>query len=214
MHIVLCLPFISTICQSLICMLNVIVTKVKGFLFNPVETFQQSRDDEPGVVFAYFGALLLISAILSAIVAAIGVEITPAYAGMMGGVAIPIAVFFMVLVGGFIFTLIFAAWLHLWVCLLGGKNGIMQTVNAVIYGSTPRLLLGWIPFIGIIFTLWSLVLNILGIRELQELSTGKAILVVAIAVIIPLIILILVAAYFFTTSMTVMAVPVTPLNIE
>jgi len=212
MHIVLCLPFISTICQSLICMLNVIVNKVKGFLLNPVETFQQSRDDEPGVVFAYFGALLLISAILSAIVAAIGVEIMPGYAGMMGGVAMPIAVFFMVLVGGFIFTLIFAAWLHLWVYLLGGRKGIMQTFKAIIYGHTPRLLLGWIPIVGFIFALWSLVLGILGIRELQEMSTGKAILAVVIAVMIPLIVFILLAAWFFISYATINGIPVPPGN--
>lgn len=89
----------------------------------------------------------------------------------------------------------------------------MQTVNAVIYGSTPRLLLGGIPFVGIIFTLWSLILGILGVRELQDLSTGKAILAVAIAVIIPLIIMILVAAYFFTTYMTTVAVPYPPTNV-
>jgi len=195
-------------------MFDTIVTKVKGFLLNPVETFQQSKTDDLTAVFTYFGVLLLFNAIITAVIAAVGIETMRQFAGLSYGVALPIMVFFMILVGGFICTLIFAAWLHLWVCLLGGKNGIMQTVNAVVYGSTPRLLLGWIPFIGIIFTLWSLVLNVLGIRELQELSTGKAILVVAIAVIIPLIIVILIAAYFFTTSMTVMAVPVTPLNIE
>jgi hypothetical protein len=193
-------------------MIDTIVTKMKGFLLNPVETFQQSKTDEPNVVFTYFGVLLLFNAIITAVIAAVGIETMKQFAGMSYGVALPIMVFVMMLVGGFICTLIFAAWLHLWVCIFGGKNGIMQTVNAVIYGSTPILLLSWIPFIGIIFTLWSLVLNVLGIRELQELSTGKAILVVAIAVIIPLIILILVAAYFFTTSMTVMAVPVAPLN--
>ena len=193
-------------------MFDTIVTKVKGFLINPVETFQQSKTDEPNAVFTYFGVLLLFNAIITAVIAAVGIETIPQFAGLSYGVALPVMVFFMILVGGFICTLIFAAWLHLWVSILGGKEGIMQTVNAVIYGSTPRLLLGWIPFVGIIFTLWSLVLNVLGIRELQELSTGKAILVVAIAVIIPLIILILVAAYFITTSMTVMAVPATPLN--
>jgi len=195
-------------------MFDTIVTKVKGFLLSPVETFQQSKTDDLNAVFTYFGVLLLFNAIITAVIAAVGIETMQQFAGPSYGMALPIMVFFMMLVGGFICTLIFAAWLHLWVCLLGGKNGIMQTVNAVIYGSTPRLLLGWIPFIGILFTLWSLVLNVLGIRELQELSTGKAILVVAIAVIIPLIILILVAAYFFTAYTTTMAVPVVPLNMD
>ncbi|MFA6331668.1 MAG: YIP1 family protein [Methanoregula sp.] len=194
-------------------MIDTLVTKVKGFLLDPVETFRQSKTDELNAVFTYFGALLLINAILSALVAVLGMAVIPMYATNPFGLALPIMVFFMMLVGGCIATLIFAAWLHLWVYILGGRKGIMQTVNAMIYGSTPRLLLGWIPFIGIIFSLWSLALGILGIRELQELSTGKAILAVAIAVIIPLIIIILLVAWLWSSSMTVTAVPVAPGNL-
>jgi hypothetical protein len=193
-------------------MIETIVPKVKGFLLNPVETFQQSKNDEPGVVFTYFGLLLLLHAVLAAIMTFIGIEAMPRFAGMPGGIAFPVMVFFMALVGGFICTLIFAAWLHLWVYLLGGRRGIMQTINALIYGHTPRLLLGWIPFIGFIFVLWSLFLAILGIRELQELSTTKAILAVAIAVMIPLILLMILAAWFMISYMTVTGIPAPPSN--
>jgi len=193
--------------QSFNDMINTIVEKVKGFLINPVETFQQSKNDETVTVFSFFGILLLIHAVLSAIIAGIWVQRTQMFAGMPWVDNAPVMVFFFVLVGGFICTLIFAAWLHLWVYLLGGRKGIMQTVNAIIYGHTPRLLLGWIPFVGFIFMLWSLVLSILGIRELHEMSTIKAILAVAIAVMIPVILLILVAAYFITTNMVISPVP-------
>jgi hypothetical protein len=80
----------------------------------------------------------------------------------------------------------------------------------VIYGSTPRLLLGWIPFLGILFALWSLVLCVLGVRELHGISTGKAAVAVVVAILIPLIIVILVAAWLFVTVMTVSAVPTVP----
>jgi hypothetical protein len=193
-------------------MIDLIVTRVKGFILKPVETFQQSRNDEPGVVFSYFAALLLINAILSAIIALIGIETMPRFAGMPEGIAVPVIVFLMALAGGFIVTLIFAAWLHLWVYILGGRKGIMQTFKAIIYGHTPRLLLGWIPVIGFIFVLWSLALGILGIRELQEMSTGKAILAVVIAVMIPLVIILLVAAYFITSYVTTTAIPYPPIN--
>ncbi|PKL68441.1 MAG: hypothetical protein CVV30_11050 [Methanomicrobiales archaeon HGW-Methanomicrobiales-1] len=193
-------------------MIDIIVAKIKGLLLSPVETFQQSRTDEPGAVFTYFGVLLLLHSILVAIIAAVGIETMPRFAGMPGGIAVPFIVFFMALAAGFVLTLLFAAWLHLWVYLLGGRKGIMQTIKAIIYGHTPRLLLGWIPFIGFIFMLWSLALGILGIRELQEMSTGKAILAVAIAVIIPLIVFILLAAWFFISYMTVNGIPVPPHN--
>ena len=55
--------------------------------------------------------------------------------------------------------------------------------------------------------LWSLVLNILGIRELQELSTMKATLVVAIAVLIPLILIILAFAYLIISSSNMVFTP-------
>ncbi|MDO9034371.1 MAG: Yip1 family protein [Methanoregula sp.] len=182
-------------------MIDPIVTKVKGFLLKPVETFQQSRNDEPGVVFTYFAALLLLNAILSALIGASGFGSMQMFSGMMGGFTYPVRVFFMALAGGFILTLILAAWIHLWVYLFGGHMGIMQTFKAIMYGNTPHLLLGWIPFIGIIFVLWSLVLGILGIRELQEISTVKAILVIAIAVTIPLILIILFAVFFNPSNM-------------
>jgi hypothetical protein len=188
--------------------MDTIIDKAKGFLINPVETFQQSRNDEPGVVFTYFAALLLLNAILSALIVAVGIERMPRFAGMMPGVAVPVMVFFMVLAGGFIVTLILAAWIHLWVYLFGGRKGIMQTFKAVMYGNTPRLLLGWIPFVGFIFALWSLVLGILGIRELQEISTSKAIFAIAIAILIPLMLIVLLGAWFITSDMTSTAIPV------
>jgi hypothetical protein len=193
-------------------MIDIIVAKIKGLLLSPVETFQQSRADEPNAVFTYFAALLLIHGFLLAIISLVGIESLPRFAGMPGGIAVPFIVFFMALAAGFVLTLLFAAWLHLWVYLLGGRKGIMQTFKAIIYGHTPRLLLGWIPVIGFIFMLWSLALGILGIRELQEMSTGKAILAVAIAVIIPLIILIILAAYFMIAYTTMSAMPVPPHN--
>ena len=192
-------------------MIGTLAEKMKGFLLDPVETFRQSRTDAPVGVFIYLGALLLINAVFSALVAvAVGFGNTQALAGMTGGMSAPVVVFFLVLVGGFIFTLIGAAWVHLWAYLFGGRRGIMQTVNAIIYAGTPGQILGWIPLIGFIAGLWSLVLIVLGIRELQELSTGKAILAVAIAVIIPLAVIIIAAAYFMIASPAVTTMQVSP----
>ena len=190
-------------------MITSIFGKAKGFLLTPVETFRQSKNDELSTVFTYFIALLLFNAILSAALAAIMIETLPALAMMTWGISVPVAIFLMMLVGGFIATLVFGVWLHLWVYLFGGRRGIMQTINAVIYGSTPRLLFGWIPFIGFIFTLWSLALGILGVRELQEIDSLKATLAVALAVMIPVILLIVLAAYFMIANVTTTAVPVT-----
>lgn len=193
-------------------MITSIFEKAKGCLLAPVETFQQSKDDELSTVFTYFIALLLFNAILSAALAAVVIEMMPPLAMMTWGIPVPVAIFLMMLVGGLIATLVFGVWLHLWVYLFGGRRGIMQTINAVIYGSTPRLIFGWVPFIGFIFTLWSLALGILGVRELQEIDSLKATLAVALAVMIPVILLIVLAAYFMVANVTTTAMPVLPAN--
>jgi len=132
--------------------------------------------------------------------------------GMSSELADLFMFFFMTLAGSFVHTLIFiliiAAWIHVWVYLFGGRKGVRQTIKTIMYGNTPDLLLGWIPYIGLIFTLWSLVLSTWGIHEIQEISTGKAILAVAFAVIFLLIFIILIVTYLMTSNMVFSAVPV------
>jgi hypothetical protein len=64
-----------------------------------------------------------------------------------------------------------------------GKKGLNQTTKVGIYGSTPSLLLGWlpvikllgwIPVISVVLSIWELILYIIGIRKLQEVSTERA----------------------------------------
>lgn len=194
-------------------MIDAIVIRVKGFLLHPVEAFRQSRNDKPVVVFTYFGALLLFNAILSALIAVVfRMRDMQLFYGMSSELADLFMFFFMTLAGSFVHTFIFiliiAAWIHVWVYLFGGRKGVRQTIKTIMYGNTPDLLLGWIPYIGLIFTLWSLVLSTWGIHEIQEISTGKAILAVAFAVIFLLIFIILLVTYLMTSNMVFSAVPV------
>lgn len=189
-------------------MINSLIIKAKGFLLNPSETFRQTRDDEPYVLLTYFCALLLLNVILSALIEIIfGIGNMHLRTGLSSGAAVPVMIIPMVMVCSFFLTLFLAIWIHLWVYIFGGRKGIMQTFKAILYGDTPFLLLGWIPLIGYLFALWSLVLGILGIRELQELSIGKAILAVAAAIITILIPLALLIAWLMTSNMVFLPVP-------
>lgn len=184
-------------------MITSIVEKVKGFLMNPNDAFRQAKGDEPAAVLPYFAVLLLINAVITAALISVFMIGTSPLPGLVtGGIPGALLLFILILAGGFLCTLVFGAWLHLWVYIFGGRQGIWQTIKAVMYGSTPSLLFGWIPFIGFVFTLWSIVLGIFGIRELQEISSLKATLAVAFAVMIPLILLIIVAAYFMIATVT------------
>lgn len=190
-----------------------IIGKAKGFLLVPVEGFQAARADGIDVAAPYLLALLLVHAALVAIITLIGISATAMFPYMMPGFAMPVALFFAILIGGAVLTIVFSLWLHLWVYVLGGRKGLTETAKAVIYGMTPGMLLGWIPFIGFIFCIWSMVLQIIGVRELQEMSSGKALVAMVIAVMVPLIVLVLLAMYFFISTVSLSPVPAAPANL-
>ncbi len=180
------------------------IEQVKGFILSPVESFRSVRTADLGETLKYYLILLVINTILSVIISlvalssswsaiaalfpALGME-TPAAAGF-GIVVFAILMIFISLV----ILVIGAAWVHIFVYLFGGRKGYMQTLKAFAYGQTPSLLLGWIPIIGIIGVIWSIVLWIIGVRELHEMTTGRAAAAVIVAGVIVLILIIIVAA--------------------
>ena len=175
--------------------------RVRGLLIHPVETFRGSRDDTEKTVIAYFGILLLFLAVMSSLMNALLCTALSAsgFFGMVDPFAakfmaiLPVIVFFEILIFGLVFSVIFGLWVHLWILILGGRNGVGQTLKAFLYGLTPGLVFGWIPLVGVLFAVWSFILDIIGLRELAGLSPARAALVMIIAVLIPLV----VAAVFF-----------------
>jgi hypothetical protein len=193
-------------------MSKTLITRVKGYIFNPVESFGQSRQDEPRAVLSYLIPLLLFDAIMTAIISFAESRLLPIAIPGIPGALTPAAMFASVLIGGAILILLFTAWVHLLVFLAGGRRGIFQTFKALTYGLTPSYLFHWIPVIGILFDLWSIIIMILGIRELQEISSGRALVVMMIAVMVPLFILILVVMYLFVAAAS-QTVPAAPYNL-
>lgn len=173
-------------------------------MFSPSETFDASKEETLGDAFIYFVVILAIYAVLVAIIATGAFSLIGGMYGMFGVPGMRGAAMgrFTVELGllPFVGVFILGLWLHLWVYLFGGRNGVVQTIKAVIYGWTPRLVLGWIPIINIIAWIWALIVGIIGIRQLHELSTGKAVIAVIIALIIPSIIIGALIATFMRPS--------------
>lgn len=186
--------------------------KIKGFMSSPTETFNGVKDEGWGGSITYFLKLLVILAILIAvIIVAVFAAIWPllvsllgaffpigtipgigVFLGLAGGV-MAVAALIAIIIGGLIGILIGSLWMHIWVYAVGGRKGVGQTIKSMAYGSTPSLLLGWIPLLGIIFSIWSLVVSIIGIRQLHEISTGRAVLAYILgAIIIPIIIYVII----------------------
>ncbi len=178
--------------------------RIRGFLFSPSETFDTSKEDTIGDAFKYYVVILLILAVIVAIIGAVGFSLilgmfsqylppeTLSLAAM--GPLLAVVLFIVVLVGGIIGVFIDGLWIHLWVYIVGGRKGVGQTIKAVMYGATPYCLLGWIPIVNFIAEIWMIVVAILGVRQLHEISTGKAVLAVILAIIIPAIIIVAIVA--------------------
>ena len=174
------------------------VEKIKGILTEPSKTFDALKGETLGESIKYYAFIAAISAALNTLLFTLAFGTMFGQLGtMMGasaGVAGAVVFFVFLFIFGIIGVLISGAIFHIFVYLAGGRKGLTQTIKAVIYGSTPGLLIGWIPFIGMIGGLWSLVLEVLGIRQLHEMTTGRAVLAVVIMLVVLVIVTVLLAA--------------------
>lgn len=188
-------------------MTHPLVEKVKGFLLKPSETFRATRSESLSCAYQYYVVLLIIYSVLLAIVVAASFGIVYfstmtaiASSGALGSggtqmmkafmpflisyvLFLPYLIFFMMLFGVFFSSLCY----HVFVILFGGQKGLAQTVKTAMYAATPLFIIGWIPFVSIIGMVWSWILFIIGIRENQEMTTGRAVLVFIVPVILSLI---------------------------
>jgi len=177
--------------------------KIKGIVFKPVETFKKVKGEDMSNVLRYWLVLALISSFLSAIVfpfylssnlSSIGgteiankLEKIPVMGDLFTGEVSALKMLTLFVLGflfDFVALFIGGAWIHLWVRLFGGKKSYRETIKVVVYASTPSLLFGWIPRAGSIFSLWSIVLEVFGFKELQNMSRGGAIAAVIVSEII------------------------------
>ena len=190
---------------------------IKGFFLLPVETFRTVKDTDYRDTLVYFLILVLIYTVLSVPIMLVSLSLMwPVFNGMFGRLGIGtltgfgiVSIAVVMIIAALVFLFIGAAWLHLWVYLLGGRKGYRETLKALAFGDTPALLLGWIPLVGFLAGIWSLVLSILGIRELHGISTARALGAVIIAVAIPLLILVLLALFLFIAYTETGPLPVT-----
>ena len=151
------------------------IEKVKGFLIEPSKTYDASKEDTLGDATKYFVILMMIFAILNVISSHVffsfGIK-TSLFLLVLSPIIRVVSVF------------IYGAILHIGIYIVGGRNGISQTIKALMYAYTPALLFSVIVYFfggGIlifVLWLWVLVLVILGIRQLQEITTNRALIAV------------------------------------
>ena len=180
-------------------MTHSIPAKIVGFLFHPAESFRKVKDEDISPTLQYFGVIAFFYSVLTTIVITLQlIPMHPFLTPLVGptqtaviDVFLFVAFIIILFAMTFIFAFLFGAWLHIFVWLLGGRKGLWQTEKSVFYNLTPMLIIGWIPVIGpIVGSIWSIILGIIGVKELQGLSTGRAAAAVILAVVIIFIIMV------------------------
>ncbi|MCK4270826.1 MAG: YIP1 family protein [Methanogenium sp.] len=170
-----------------------------GLLFVPKKVFRFSKVNSARDALLYFLLVVLIYVTVQMAVFAMLSQsmdaaeypvITSAFSGATGILIFSIESFILVL----IVILAEALLLHLGVLIAGGRHGVLETTKTCMYASTPLAFAGLIPVFGpVIAPVWVFALQIIGIREEQELSTGRAFFAVIFPVIIIIAILLIMA---------------------
>lgn len=175
-------------------MRKTILDKIKEFMFNPSHAFRGVKDERPGETMLYLVILAFFYAIMATVMTTLQVFPHP-FSSSFTGHGIPafdliraITDILSIVIATITTMAIFGIWLHLWVFLVGGRKGIWQTSKSVCYSATPSLLLAWIPVIGTLVGLvWTVIINVIGIKELHGISDNRAALAVVLGVVVAVI---------------------------
>jgi hypothetical protein len=169
--------------------------KVKGFLGAPLNTFNNVQGEPLGSALKYFTIWVVIFTILRTVVFyTVERQVFETLLGLLGlsdaelYLFHPVTFALLAVVGAFASLFISGSLTHLFVRAFGGREGYGNTIKAFAYGETPLFLFGWIPFVGMLFWIWTLVLEIIGIRQLHEISTGRAVGAVLVGIVVLVII--------------------------
>jgi hypothetical protein len=173
--------------------------KVKGFLGAPSNTFNDVAPEALVSALQYFVIWAVIYAVLQTILFyTLGRGVFQTLWDLLGlsGYALflfhPATFGLAAVFGAFASVFISGSWAHLFVRAFGGRKGWGNTIKAFAYGNTPIFLFGWIPIVGSLFSIWALVLDIIGIRQLHGISTGRAIGAVLLSIVALIIIVVLI----------------------
>jgi len=176
--------------------------KAKGFLGAPANTFDSVEPESLASALRFFAIWAAIYAILQTVFFyVLGGGILQTLWEWLGlGSAVvysfnPVLYGLLSLVGALGSLFISGSWAHLFVRAFGGRKGYETTIKAFAYGNTPLFLFGWIPFVGGLFSIWALVLNIIGIRQLHGVSTGRAIGAVLLSYLALIVIVVLIVLF-------------------
>jgi hypothetical protein len=186
------------------------LTTAKLIMGNPNKFFNSvKKETDLTVSFVYLLQLLIIPTVMIIVLFSlfftimsgflgplVGVQ-TMGFLGPLIGIGAGISFYVISVIGSFIGAVI----LFIFIYIVGGRKGYTNTYKASVYGGTPGTLFAWIPFVNIVFGLWSLYLVIKGVSVLHEISMGRALLAILLPLIVAIVIIIGFVGMAFLTGM-------------
>jgi hypothetical protein len=176
-----------------------LVEKIKKVILSPSEFFERIKAERGvGEAFKYLAILSLVNLVVDIVSFILSIpSISPlgnlsTFLPLLGapatalGIAIPLVIY----IGSLILSFVKAGFIHLFAKLLKGKGDFSATYKALVYASTPSLLLGRIPWVGIIFAIYSFYLSLKGISKLHKVGMGRALIILFV---IPVVIILVIA---------------------
>ncbi len=180
-----------------------IIKKVKGFLSEPTLAFETCKEEPLEEALKYYLLIAAVFSLLFAIITAmiysfIYSVVNPLISNntvvkdyivlkVPNGITETFGDFFILFILMLISVFIWGVILHVFAYILGGRWNISRSIKVAMYSSTPLMLLGWIPVLGIFGWIWAGALNVVGLHQYQDIGEGKAI----VAVLTPIILLLL-----------------------
>lgn len=175
------------------------VARVRKIVLDPVKFFRALKK-EGGIpqAFVFYAMILGVFVVLAFVVSVVQSIVM----GTLMGGALLVAMWVGVYAVALGFSFVSAGLLHVWIWLFGGRARFEKTYQLFAYSSTPGLLLGWIPLVGMLGSIWNLVLLVIGVQETHKVSFMRALVMFVIIPIVFLFVLMLLGvgflAYLFT----------------
>lgn len=168
-------------------------SKIKNVILSPNKFFESIKtESELKYSLVYLLVIDIIYILLTYAVTMVGLG--NGFGGLFSFTLTTAIVFYAT---GIIATFVFGGIIHLSAKLFKGKGNYLSTFKALVYGSTPAVLFGWIPFVGIIPSIYSLYLEIKGLSRLHQFSFVRGLLALIVGGIVSGIIIVIIAFLFF-----------------
>ena len=166
-------------------------TKMEKLLLEPEKFFAKAAKEKIGEAWTYLAYWALLPASVALIlVGFMGISLgryisMPNWLGglllnntTLIGLGLGIATGMAVYIGLFVGLFCTAIVAHAVAMVFKGRGKFEDTLKAIIYGASPFYAFGWLPIFGVLFGLYSIIIQVPAFRELHRTTYVKSVLIV------------------------------------